>query len=569
MSRHRIIVGVDFGTTFTGVSYVDSSKNHINDITVIRTWPGPTREQDEVCKTPSRIAYKCENPSLSEEAAWGYQVEPKMKSYSWMKLLLDSQRPNSLTNDTWDTTNGDGLMRIPPFKSEARDVCADYLREIYKHIIIILEKRHTPEVLKVTPLDFWFTIPAIWSDKAKEDTLNVAIDAGFKSRSTDDITIITEPEAAAIATLTTLSDEESRYDVKSGDIILICDCGGGTVDIITYLVNQTSPVFKFEELLVGTGGKCGSTFIDRNFHKWMARTFKSAWESLKPERKGSGSRFMREFEGYKRDFGTPSTLNKTFELDLVIPNAPESEYYNLEDGGTVGRSNPPTKTIQAFVKNKDAKVVLAGGFGDSPYLNQMLRTWCEARGMSLMCPGDPQASVVKGAALAGLKNSRPQTRKSRLHYGVIVGEQFREGIDPPDTAYHCKWDGLKRCNNRMEWIIQKGASIGKEDKITYPLSTIRSEGESLVTILNVYTCQRDYAPEWYAEESCRRVGELHCKFQESDLTVFEKKKHPDGRDMWRMEFRVGFDLFADKGILQFHAIGPNKKNLGEISIEYD
>ncbi|KAJ6024300.1 hypothetical protein N7540_005097 [Penicillium herquei] len=294
MSRHRLIVGVDFGTTFTGVSYVDSSKNHIDDITVIRTWPGPTREADEVCKTPSRIAYERENPSLSNGAAWGYQVEPKMKSYSWMKLLLDPQRQNSLTNDTRDTINGDGLMKIPPFKHQARD-----------------------------------------SDKAKEDTLNVAIDAGFKSRPTDDITIITEPEAAAIATLTKLSDEETSYDVRSGDIILICDCGGGTVDIITYLVNQTSPEFKFEELLVGTGGKCGSTFIDRNFHNWMARTFKSAWENLKPEKKGSGSRFMRDFEYLKRDFGPPSTLSKIFEIELVIPNAPESEHYNIEDGGLV------------------------------------------------------------------------------------------------------------------------------------------------------------------------------------------------------------------------------------------
>jgi hypothetical protein len=167
----------------------------------------------------------------------------------------------------------------------------------------------------------------MWSDKAKEDTLRVAINAGFKSRPKDEITIITEPEAAAIATLTTLSDEESRNYVKAGDIILICDCGGGTVDIVTYLVNQTTPVFKFEELLVGTGGKC--------FHEWMARTFKSAWENIKPERKGSGSRFMREFEAAKRDFGSQGTLNKTFELELVIPNASESEHYNDEDGGLV------------------------------------------------------------------------------------------------------------------------------------------------------------------------------------------------------------------------------------------
>ncbi|CAI7642652.1 unnamed protein product [Penicillium manginii] len=406
---HKIIVGVDFGTTFTGVSYVDSSKNHIDDIVVIRTWPGPTREQDEVWKTPSRIAYRSENPSLGEAAAWGYQVESKMKSYSWMKLLLDPQRLNSLNSEGWGAIKGDGMIKVPSFKHNACEMCADYLREIYQYTISYLEKRFLPEVLEATSLEFWFTIPAIWSDKAKEDTRQAAIHAGFKGRPKDDIIIITEPEAAAIATLTTLSDEESRNYVKAGDIILICDCGGGTVDIVTYLVNQTTPVFKFEELLVGTGGKCGSTFIDRNFHEWMARTFKSAWENIKPERKGSGSRFMREFEAAKRDFGSQGTLNKTFELELVIPNASESEHYNDEDGGLVTFTSTEMKSffrpvMQQIEKLLDdqirqlrqvkplakiKKVVLAGGFGDSPYLNQTLGSWCEAREMTLICPEHP------------------------------------------------------------------------------------------------------------------------------------------------------------------------------------
>lgn len=255
-----------------------------------------------------------------------------MKSYSWMKLLLDPTKSNSLTSENLDLMKEDGLMAIPSFKQGASEVCSDYLREIYRYTISYLEKRLGAGVVQASPLDFWFTIPAMWSDKAKEDTLRVALNAGFKSRPKDEITIITEPEAAAIATLTTLSDEENAYDVIAGDNILICDCGGGTVDIITYLVNQTSPVFKFEELLVGIGGKCGSTFIDRNFQRWMARTFKSAWENLKPEKKGPGSRLMRDFEVTKRDFGTQGTLDKRFEIEFVIPNASDSEHYDADEG---------------------------------------------------------------------------------------------------------------------------------------------------------------------------------------------------------------------------------------------
>ena len=53
--------------------------------------------------------------------------------------------------------------------------------------------------------------------------------------------------------------------------VLICDCGGGTVDIVTYKVALKDGRLQFEELLVGAGAMCGSTFIDRNFNDWMIK----------------------------------------------------------------------------------------------------------------------------------------------------------------------------------------------------------------------------------------------------------------------------------------------------------
>ena len=34
---------------------------------------------------------------------------------------------------------------------------------------------------------------------------------------------------------------------------MVCDCGGGTVDITTYSIVGTEPKLEFEELCVGTG----------------------------------------------------------------------------------------------------------------------------------------------------------------------------------------------------------------------------------------------------------------------------------------------------------------------------
>lgn len=73
--------------------------------------------------------------------------------------------------------------------------------------------------------------------------------------------------------------------VQRGDGILICDCGGGTVDINTFRIIATQPVLKLEELIVGVGGKCGSTYIDRLFLDLMSAQFGRAFNDLPPKKR--------------------------------------------------------------------------------------------------------------------------------------------------------------------------------------------------------------------------------------------------------------------------------------------
>ena len=52
--------------------------------------------------------------------------------------------------------------------------------------------------MESTRMETIFTVPAVWSDKAKSDTLECVHQAGFGER--DQIRVITEPEAAAVYT---------------------------------------------------------------------------------------------------------------------------------------------------------------------------------------------------------------------------------------------------------------------------------------------------------------------------------------------------------------------------------
>lgn len=57
--------------------------------------------------------------------------------------------------------------------------------------------------------------------------------------------------------------------IKVGDTFVLCDAGGGTVDLISYTVTSLRPKLEINEVTPGTGSLCGSTFLNRRFEKFL------------------------------------------------------------------------------------------------------------------------------------------------------------------------------------------------------------------------------------------------------------------------------------------------------------
>ena len=70
-----------------------------------------------------------------------------------------------------------------------------------------------------TSLEFVLTVPAVWSDAAKNATLQAAEQAGIGSR--HNLKLISEPEAAAVYTLQAMQPSHLRI----GDNFIVCDAG--------------------------------------------------------------------------------------------------------------------------------------------------------------------------------------------------------------------------------------------------------------------------------------------------------------------------------------------------------
>lgn len=103
----------------------------------------------------------------------------------------------------------------------------------------------------------------MWSDAAQAKTRACAENAGMGVGSS--LQIVSEPEAAAIYAL----DAMDPHHIKKGDTFVLCDAGGGTVDLISYTVSALKPKLQLSEASPGSGSLCGSSFLNRIFQRFL------------------------------------------------------------------------------------------------------------------------------------------------------------------------------------------------------------------------------------------------------------------------------------------------------------
>ncbi|KAF8435602.1 hypothetical protein BGX38DRAFT_122554 [Terfezia claveryi] len=273
---NTLIMAIDFGTTYSGVAWHNtaSGKTHI-----LRDWELQNLQSSN--KVPTVLRYS------KKGIQWGAGVRAAPDRLEWFKLLLNEPEyssydellcrleKNGLNGYAGSSSTHLAELRttikaIPADKTPA-DLAADYLRELYKYAKLKLGQSYP--TLKEdlgraggVTIKCCLTVPAIWDDEAKELTKQAAMDAGITEK---EIYMISEPEAAAVHALTDL--DGVKGNLKVGDVYVIVDCGGGTVDLISYKVTSIDPQLRVSECNVGSGGLCGSTVLNRRFEGMVIR----------------------------------------------------------------------------------------------------------------------------------------------------------------------------------------------------------------------------------------------------------------------------------------------------------
>lgn len=102
------------------------------------------------------------------------------------------------------------------------------------------------------------------------------------------------------------------------------------MDLISYRITQISPYLRVEEAAIGSGDKCGATYVDKEFLSWLEKKIGSQpYKKIPQQKLRHGSQLMNAFETAKMHFQG----NKE-EIQIALPKECgilEDERLGIED----------------------------------------------------------------------------------------------------------------------------------------------------------------------------------------------------------------------------------------------
>jgi hypothetical protein len=164
---------------------------------------------------------------------------------SWLCHRLVDRRSPILP---WSAEND--VSKISPYEASIRIL--RHLRGAVSHALSA-EGLDT-EALMQTPLVL--TVPASFEESARALTYDAAIQAGFGT-----VTLLEEPLAALYAWLEAHVDSW-REQLSPGDVVLVCDVGGGTSDFSLVTISEEAGELAFRRVSVGNHILLGGDNMD-------------------------------------------------------------------------------------------------------------------------------------------------------------------------------------------------------------------------------------------------------------------------------------------------------------------
>ncbi|KZT05474.1 uncharacterized protein LAESUDRAFT_813573 [Laetiporus sulphureus 93-53] len=408
-ASRKLVIGIDFGTTYSGVSYAILYNREVPKILSVTRYPGQEGDkQVGDTKIPTIIYYskdgqvravgaEAENSKLDAE-------DENWKLAKWFKLHL---RPSDL---------------------------ADFLEYLFTCAKDHISQAHLegPQLVESSSnIEFVLAHPNGWGGSQQSCMREAAVLAGLipnNQEGEERLHFVTEGEASLHYCI---AKELAADIIKAGKRLVIVDAGGGTVDISTYEIVSTAPISAIE----ATVADClmqGSTYVNSRAEDFLRKKLNVACRDKSKKSRFGDEEYldvmMDKFESYTKPTFRETTKSSQIEF---TGHREADEKYGIKRGRlTLIQSemasffDPSIKAIEDAIKKQVAgaggtvhMVLLVGGFAASPYLRAKLQTYSQREGLTLICPESQPAKAVAEGALYFHLDDVVAARVAKFHYG--------------------------------------------------------------------------------------------------------------------------------------------------------
>jgi molecular chaperone DnaK (HSP70) len=277
MPSSRYVVGIDLGTTNNALAYADTGVGEGEDIPLVHL-PLPQLVQPTTVEDrpllPSFLYLPGPNelPAGSLKLPWAPDRDYAVGEYARNQ---GSQVPTRLVSSakSWLCYAGiDRRAPVLPWKApeDARRVSPLEASTLYlKHLAEAWNYRVAKDVPenRLERQDIILTVPASFDAVARELTVEAARAAGLEN-----VTLLEEPQAAFYAWIEA-SQDLWRKQVEVGDVVLVCDVGGGTTDLTLIAVGEEKGNLALTRVAVGDHILLGGDNMDLTLAHTAAAAF--------------------------------------------------------------------------------------------------------------------------------------------------------------------------------------------------------------------------------------------------------------------------------------------------------
>jgi hypothetical protein len=250
----KYIVGIDLGTTNSALARCDATVAEEESRIEVRSILQLVNPNEVAERTllPSFLYIPGEFDFPKGSLALPWEPEPKLV-IGELARKRGAESPNRLIASAKSWLSYAAVNRTAPILPwqapaevpklspvEASSQFLQYLRAVWDS-----GEAGEQRELALAEQDVLLTVPASFDEEARELTRRAAEQAGYQH-----VTLLEEPQAAFYAWLESQGDAWRRR-IKVGDLVLVCDVGGGTTDFSLIMVSEENGEVTLKRVAVG------------------------------------------------------------------------------------------------------------------------------------------------------------------------------------------------------------------------------------------------------------------------------------------------------------------------------